>query len=219
MLAGVVQIKPIDLKDALPVLGVAIGWCLNELSQLWRARREDRKAIGRALSDLLLIRHRLLGIPKVVEELSKRLSIPEPAQVLLGHILSSWIPVDALTKRYEEAVTLVSGIDPLLGFRLRSQDLVSTLTAQLRAVALNDLGSVSAWPKFDRWFLEQIVPELDRMVLDVARGFSWLAWIRTRRRLKRAFELPPGALESLISTLQATSPQPAEQPKATSSGT
>jgi hypothetical protein len=49
MLAGIVQIKPIDLKDALPVLGVTIGWSLNELSQLWRARREDRKAIGRAL--------------------------------------------------------------------------------------------------------------------------------------------------------------------------
>ncbi len=218
MLAGIVQIKPIDLKDALPVLGVAIGWSLNELSQLWRARREDRKAIGKALSDLMLIRHRLLWIPKAVEEISKHLPIPEPVQVLMGHVFSSWIPVDALTKRYEEAVTVVSGIDPLLGFRLRSQDLVSSLTGQLRAMALNDPGSVSAWPKFERWFLEQIVPELDKMVLDVAWSFSWLTWFKTRRKLRKTPELPPGALESLISTLQATSPQPAEGPKQEATG-
>lgn len=213
MLSGIVQLKPFDLKDALPIIGVGLGWCLNELSQLWRARREDRKAMGRALTDLLLLRHRLLAVPKAVDELSKRFPIPEQGQTVLGHILSSWIPIEALTKRFEDAVTLVSGIDPVLGFRLRSQDLLATLTAQLRVAALNDPKSVCAWPEFERWLLEQIVPDLDRMVLDVARGHGWLTWFKTNRRLKRGLEFPLGALDGLTSTLQAQIRRAAEKPR------
>jgi hypothetical protein len=206
VLAAPVQIKPIDLKDALPIVGVAAGWALNEVSQLFRVRREDRKAVGRALADLLEIRHRLIMVPKAVEELSKRFPIPEQGQVFIGHALATLMPTEALTKRYEESVSLVAGVDPLLGFRLQSQDLVSPLISQMRAAALNS-GSAAAWQKFERWFLEQLVPELDKTVLDVAWLHGIVTWFRTRRRLNRLFQIPAAAMDSLVATIQEAANQ------------
>jgi hypothetical protein len=56
---------PSKWKDWLPLAGVAVGWGLNECSQWFIFRRDERKPIGRALTDLLEVRHRLLAIPNL----------------------------------------------------------------------------------------------------------------------------------------------------------
>jgi hypothetical protein len=57
----------------LPLLAVAIGWLLNELSSLIRLRREDRRSAGPVLTDLLEIRHKLITLNEAVKEYLKEL--------------------------------------------------------------------------------------------------------------------------------------------------
>lgn len=50
---------------------VAAGWLFSELSHYLSDRRERRKAIGRALADLLEIRHRFTAMDTLFKELRK----------------------------------------------------------------------------------------------------------------------------------------------------
>ena len=43
----------IDLKTVLPAIGVIVGWLLNELSQIFKSRREARRVINKSLYSLL----------------------------------------------------------------------------------------------------------------------------------------------------------------------
>jgi len=58
-----------------PVLSLILGWLLNELGQLFRLRREERKAFGRAIADLLEIRHELKAFSVVFGEIKKRFPV------------------------------------------------------------------------------------------------------------------------------------------------
>jgi hypothetical protein len=192
-----------DLKDVLPVAAVAVGWALNELSQIIRARREDKKGVRKALSDLLLIRHQLIAVPRVVSAISSRLKVPPEGQVLLGSLIDNFVRAGALSKRFDDSVTLVAAFDPLLAFRLRSNDIVATLIPQLRAAALADTASTSAWPKLEGWFVTQVVPELESRILEVARLVGWWTWWRTRKRFKAPMDLPENYVESFVTMAQA----------------
>lgn len=57
-----------DVREWLPVLtgfiGTLLGWFLNQFGQWFLHRREEKRAIACALSDLLEIRHRFLAISR-----------------------------------------------------------------------------------------------------------------------------------------------------------
>ena len=99
-------------------------------------RREERKAIGRALTDLMEVRHRFLMVPKAVEAITRVLKLPADARAPLKIVLGTLFPPDqGLGKRYEESVSLVGEMNPILPFRLLSQDLIGQFLHQLRVMA------------------------------------------------------------------------------------
>jgi hypothetical protein len=72
------------------------------------------------------------------------------------------------SSRYDEAVTKVAGEDPVLGFRLRSQDLILPVLAQLRQLAASDPQALSAWPALESALRTKVTPSLEERILDVA---------------------------------------------------
>lgn len=133
-----------DLNYVIPLVGVIIGWFLNGISQLLRLRREDRRAIGRALADLMEIRHNLLGVKKISEELIRRFNIPPQDQIVFRNLLDSILPnLESLHKRYEENVNTIASTEPLLGFRLRSKDSLAPALRRLRSIASTNKGFVN----------------------------------------------------------------------------
>jgi hypothetical protein len=98
-----------DIKDWLPLVGVGVGWGLNQLGQMFVQRRDERKDVGRALANLLEIRHRLRVVPKAVQAMTTGLRLPSNAQVPLKVVLGALFPADeGLTKRYQDSVSLVA---------------------------------------------------------------------------------------------------------------
>ena len=204
-------------KDLLPlvtlVLGAVLGWVLNQLSQWLLVRRDEKKALARAVADLLEIRHRLLALPKVTEFLSQHFGLPQEGHTLIKVVMSQLMPPDAdLSKRYAESVTLVSATNPILGFRLRSQDHVSPVLEQLRKIALSDPRAMVAQAKVEKEILEQLLPNFEKLISELAWSHSILTWWRARQQMKRSFVLPV----DFVAGLKTLVPQPT-QPASTES--
>lgn len=196
------------MKDILPLIGVLVGtilgWLLGQLGQWFLTQREEKKAIARVLSELLEIRLRLLAIPKVLEFLSQHFPIPPEAQTAMKLVFSRLFPFDAeMGKRYSEAVSLVAASNPLLGFRLRSQDMVSPWLDTLRQLAANDGPATAAsFAKLDEELLGQLRPHLECLLKELAWMYGWRTWWKVYRLLHRPIELPDNISEMLKRHIQ-----------------
>lgn len=208
-------------KDLLPLVGVVVGalltWLTGLVGQWLAARRDEKKAISRALSELLEIRHRLLAIPKITELLSQQFPIPPEGQTAIKIVFTRLFPIDVdLGKRYGEAVSLVAACNPILGFRLRSQDIASPVLDTLRQLALADSPTAAAaLVKVEAELLRHMRPHLERLLREIAWMHGWTTWWRVRQLLRRPLELPEGFLETLKSQLPKTNQSTAEAVKPT----
>ena len=172
----------------LQVVGsLAAGWALNELSQLIRLRREDRRAAGPVVTDLLEIRHQLMTLDAFKKELTKHFPIPAQAQLQLQNWIQALLPAPPkLVERYEEAVSTLAHIDPLTAFRLRGQTMVGPLLTQLRGLAALKQSDSEFWlSAVEPQVLTLLMPHLEELILDVARAHGWSTWWRARCRLRR----------------------------------
>lgn len=191
-----------ELKDWIPfagIIGVVVGWGLNQLSQWIVVRREERAAIGRAVADLLEIRFRLLAIPRAVEHLAKCLSMPPEMQALVQVVLSQWFPPDSgLRERYATSIDLIAGINPILGFRLRSQDEIGPRLEQLRALSQVNAPVAAAVHHMEQIAIAQVVSHLEELILDLSRRHGWRTRYRVRTQLKKPLgEIPAALFEPL----------------------
>jgi hypothetical protein len=200
-----------QVKDWLPLVGVVVGavlgWVLTQLTQWMLVRRDEKKAIARALSDLLEIRHSLLAVSKAVEFLSSHLSMPRELQTPMKVVLTQLLPAESdLPKRYAESVTLVAASNPLLGFRLRSQDAASPLLHRLRAIAISDTGPSSAaiLANLEPELLKHLNQHFECLIKELGWMHGWITWWRVGRQLKRPFEVPDALLDSLKAGLPST---------------
>jgi len=205
------------VKEYLPLIGVLIGtilgWLLSQVGQWFVARREEKKAIARVLSELLELRLRLLAIPRVLELLSQHFPIPPEAQTGIRLVFSQVFRFDAeMGHRYSEAVSLVAASNPLLGYRLRCQDLVSPWLDTLRQLAANDgAASAAMFAKLDDELLGHLKPHFEDLLKELARMHGWLTWWKMRRLLHRPIELPKNFSEMLKRHIQQI-PQEVQAP-------
>ncbi|MGH9739352.1 MAG: hypothetical protein ACRD4X_12325 [Candidatus Acidiferrales bacterium] len=107
--------------------GLLVGFGLNELSSVIRTSREDRRTIGKALAELLEVRHHLKTLPLAIESLKASLPGPIAAhdEFMLRKAIWFFLPnTEGLQKRYEDAVSAVAGEFPTVGDTLiaKTQD-------------------------------------------------------------------------------------------------
>lgn len=172
-----------QLEYWFPVLSLILGWLLNELGQLSRLRREERKAFGRAIADLLEIRHELKAFNVVFGEIKKRFAVSPNDEFVAKKLLEDFIPqTENLQERYNEAVTLIASVDPILGFRLRSKDQFKLLLRKSRLLLENDESTKSFITQFEDRFSDKFVEILEKLILDCAKVHKWKTWWKVRRR-------------------------------------
>ena len=82
----------IDWNYAVPLAGVLLGWVLNELSFAIRIRREDKRIMARALSELLELRHRAFAVKRAKELLLEQFPIPPEVQPVVTQVLETILP-------------------------------------------------------------------------------------------------------------------------------
>ena len=187
-----------ELKYIIPVGTLIIGWLLNEVSQSLRTRATDRRAIARALSDLLEIRHQTFGLKAAFDEFGKRFNLPNNFQLILLNYFDNILPsADDLRKKYNETVDAVASADPILGFRLRSKDILNPLLRTLRNLASADPSASNLWPQLEAQLMQLVKSPLDEIIVELAQVHGWRTKLRVRRLLKRPL-IEPKEMEEYL---------------------
>jgi hypothetical protein len=179
---------------------------LSELSQRLRYRREDRKPVGSALAELLEIRHTILIWDHISKELIRIMSVPKEAALQIRMLVSSTVGTDwsKVGERFDLAVTTLSGLSPVLAFRLRSKNSLPILLQNIRHLAASDEQGRILWPIIEESLVSEIIPEFDALIEDVAAVHGWRTKRDARRILKRKIEMPPGLEEVLTESIRST---------------
>ena len=107
-----------------PLAAVGLGWALHELSDVFKLRREDRRAAGKALAELLEVRHAIRAVPLVMGQIRERIPIPPEAEGAVRAVFASLVAkvMEGVPERYSRAIDSLSGRLPLLAFQLRAKD-------------------------------------------------------------------------------------------------
>lgn len=161
------------LQIIAPLVGVILGSLISGMGVLWRARVERKSLIARALSDLLEIRHQLVSVELTLRELKNRVAISEDDAVAFRTHMSTVMPLDEnIHQRYDEAITLLSGIDPLLAFSMRSKNKIPVLIESIRKLSISLGINPSQVSTLESIFRLSITPALDEAVLKLAATHS-----------------------------------------------
>lgn len=178
--------------------GALIGWLLSEFSQVIRLRREERRAVGRVLTDLMLIRRRITAAKEVAEMFSQHTAFTPQEQLYAQIVTNDFMPdnMENLRKRYEESVKVVSGIRPMLGFSLNQQDYLLPMIERLRMFAAQYEQSSAAWPALEPHLTD--TSYLDSIIAELAWLHSFRTWYDVRHHLKETLGPLPADVENLF---------------------
>jgi hypothetical protein len=190
-----------DWIAVLPVIytlsGALGGWLLSEVSQVIRLRRDERRAIGRALTDLMLIRRHITAAKEVAKMFSQHTTFTPQEQLQAQIVANNFLPdMENLRNRYEESVKVVSGIRPILGFSLNQQDYLLPMIERLRLFAAQDEQSSAAWPALEPHLSD--TSALDSIITELAWLHSIKTWYDVRHHLKEPLGPLPPDVENLF---------------------
>jgi len=169
---GVISSWPAIVTMVGTLLGLVAGFGLNELSYFVRARRDDRRTIGKALAELLAVRHLLRSLPLAVEILKRTVPgvIAAHEEVILRRVLRTFIPSpEGMQERYEEAVSAVSAFLPVLAFDLRFRDLVGPFLERLHcATPMDDPNAAPFYLRMEDEIVGLAIPKLEELIQELA---------------------------------------------------
>lgn len=171
---------------------MAVGWFLHELSDVVRLRREDHRAAGKVLAELLEIRHRWRSLPAYITEIQKRFALPPEAHAIIRTVISQVLsPMLVRTEqRYNEAIDSIAGRMPLLAFQLRGKDVLRPALDQLQVLAGSDPAAIAALPTVEFALTKEALPVLEELLLKLAWIHGFGTWLRLRHRLRKKKSLP-----------------------------
>jgi len=180
------------LQVIAPLFGVVLGSAISGIGAYLRIRMERKRAIARALSDLLEIRHHVLGMEVVLREVRNRVSISEEEAQLFRSHMNTIAPLDAdVHKRYDEAISLLSGIDPLLAFNMRSKNKVFHFVDAMRNTSFSMGATPSQISTLENAIRLAIAPALDEAVLTLAKHHSLSTKRKTKKLVASVSDVPP----------------------------
>lgn len=174
-----------------PLLGVVLGGAISGAGWLWRERQERKRIVACALADLLEVRHRIVSVDIVLRDLRQRVPMPEDVSPVLRVAIDQFFPVDnGLHTRYDSAVSLLAGIDPMLAFSLRSKNTVPTLLATVRSLAQAGGATPQEVESIESSLSDAVERSLNDASLVLALAHSPATARRVKRLISRKEEMP-----------------------------
>ena len=180
------------VKLILPLLGVLVGALISGIANVLKARAERKKNIAIALSDLLEVRHHMVGVDVVLAETRRLFNFSAELSMHLQDVIEKLAPIDVkVHERYDAAVTLLAGIDPLLAFKLRSKNSLPQVLDSLKGIAESNGISLSAISQISDFVRTSLLPKLNEAVVELAGEHSWLTKRKVKRYIRLSTEAPP----------------------------
>lgn len=190
------------------LLGVIAGAFLTGIGNLWNARVERKKLIAIALADLLEVRHHYVSIDTVINYFRNHGKVPIELLPQLRTVLAQVIPLhENVHERYESAISLLAGIEPLLAFEMRSKNIAPKFQELVRGLTTDAGGVPAEVEMIDAALSSAIIPILDEATIRLAANHS----LKTKRKVKRIVSGPkivPPEMESLINKVLSQVEQP-----------
>jgi hypothetical protein len=109
-----------DWKAILPLIGVVLGWVLNQLSQFTKSRQEDKRLISETLYviyDLLFTLEQTQSVLDGVIK-SKRFTLTSE-QIFESSLDEDILRVKTFQEKVDVAISNISKFDPIMAQRLR----------------------------------------------------------------------------------------------------
>lgn len=174
------------------LVGVIVGAILSGIGGYFRSRIERKRTIALALTDLLEIRHHISGIEVVLKAMHKRFDVPAEASLILQTLIQQMSPLNEdVHKRYDNAISLLAGLDPLLAFHLRSKNTLPNLLASIISATESAGLSKDDIVQIESTLRLSLAPHLDEAVIELAGRHS----LNTKRKVKKLIsnskEMPP----------------------------
>jgi len=185
------------------VVTILIGWFLNELHHWFWSHREERKPFGKALTDLLEVWYELKGLRIALFEVKKLFPISEDDERVMRKLLEDILPkLEDLQCRFNDAVTSIASIDPILAFRLRGKDQYRLLLERLRALAKVDGLNKQLPIWLEDKLTDAFLSNLEDLIIDVAKAHGLRTWWKVHKRISKPVELTKEIDEILAQTLK-----------------
>lgn len=188
-----------------PLVGVVLGSALTGLSTYFKDRKERRRIIATALADLLEVRHHLVSREVVIRAIQSQTGIQPEWLTQIRSAIDTLAPLDTgIHQRYDAAISLLAGVDPILAFKMRSKNLAPSLLAKIRTRA-PEAADGTLLDKAESDLMAAVAPTLDLAVLALARKHSFFTARQVKSILTRSTALPP-EVTKLLSYLDGTNP-------------
>lgn len=189
-----------------PLIGVAVGWLLHEISDAIRRRREDRRAAGKVLAEVLALRNMLLTFPMTMRRVRNKMQIDQQADSIVRVGMAPIVEREMaeLSERYNRAIDLAAGAFPVLAFQLRSKEHLGAWFNQFRAIMAGNDHLASLISQLEETIVETaVIPELDDLALRLARIHGWRTRREVRSKLKASVEFSDHILDGVIKEMEA----------------
>ena len=148
----------------------------------------------------------------IFAQIRARVEVPLQAMPALRTIFDSFlVPNDGIDERYNNAVSLLAGIDPLLAFSLRSKNTLPKVLASLRGLAIGSGANLEEFESVESSIRLAVVPNLNAAAMELARHHSWITKRRVRELVSQSEEIPP-EVSQLLDQLKALPSQVAKAP-------
>lgn len=185
-----------------PLIGVVLGSALSGLGVYLKQRGERKRTIAIALADLLEIRHNLVAVDIVLSQMRAHVDVPQDVMPAIRNALESLLlPKDGLDDRYNNAISLLAGIDPVLAFSLRSKNTFPQVMASLRNLAIGSGADMKKIESLEGILRSAVTPNFSAAAIELARHHSWSTMRRVRRLIARSGDIPP-AVSQLFGQLR-----------------
>lgn len=218
-----------DWTAILPLVGVAVGWLLNQATARRTERLADQRVIKEVLYFLLELHHQLAipiaieaHLPAVVALLRKKAPTKPPVEyenaideVLADILRDTFLPIVSqqlanLKESYITSLLKLSAVDPLNAYRLRGLEeilqLAPQMTDAMQTAGTAHLGEVTTPPtellKFVRQQLEPAgIANSQEIVEEVMQQLASQLNRRTQRGLAEELAKSGPSEEDLVERL------------------
>lgn len=167
------------LEELMPLFALVLGWLLSEGSNALRRRGSHQEAIRLALTELLELRHRMIGNQFIFSELAKRIQLPPAAVFQLRKALPSPLQNDpSLSARFNSALNEVAKHDPFLAYQLRGKNIVNIIEMMFHPDAVQDDRFAEFAEEMQKGLYGEVLPTLDLIIVKTARHAGIAEWLR-----------------------------------------
>jgi hypothetical protein len=202
---------------------VILGGAANEVGHYLADRRERKKAIARALADLLEIRLRFIGTELVIKEIGKIVPLTAldqmQARAAFNQLIGGW---PQLAQRYNDSVPVVASVAPILAYQLRSKEIGQQVVQVVDAAVAGSSQPKEAAVLHSIW-QSKLSPLLSKGISETltktCRRVAWkhgiVSWVKVKLLFRRTAELGPEEKQYLAIVTEMMEQQKNEQQQPT----